>query len=344
MNKSQKNNKKTAGSGIKQDTFTDSNITSNRVSNKEIFLNVPKSDTVELNNSRRFNFSKRKGVGIIDLQDENIKLKVEIRKQITESNHLRIENNKMHEENLKNLRLIEEILHEAGKSATDLIQNILNEETNINYEKNKKEFSLSQNNFIRLREVYVIKKLKNYIHILKENLKVKEEEIENYKTNSKIMKYVNLENKYNSIINQLVVIENEYERLKSLYTEMTLKNKIFSEENEYFKNQMCKNKLNYEESKTKIKLLEDENKQLTHTNKLCEDKITYYSKFTHRDNKINLNENEKLKIDNQNLKSNLNLLESENKQLKEKIKILTKKIESTNENLRYFFKFIYIKI
>ncbi len=138
--------------------------------------------------------------------------------------------------------------------------------------------NVSANTFIRLREVYKINSLKKQISQLSKAITAKDQEIENYKNNIRCNKYSKLEYNYANNLNQLIQLKKENESFKLNFEEVSGKYSERMEENQKLLNSLNKYKIQFEETKIKNKILEDNNYEITTKNKYLEDKIVLLNK------------------------------------------------------------------
>ncbi len=171
---------------------------------------------------------------------------------------------------------------------------------------------------------------------MRQLIQQKEEEIENYRLNSKVMKYAKLEFAYNNTLNEYNIIKKEYDSMQINFEGSIQKYKEILEEKENFKNAFTKVKSQFEEIRSKMKTLEEENKQLYEIRKTHEYKISHLSKVIATSN--NLKNKDRPVISNtessvfvnssfDNLKTEKSQLEKKNADLLKEIKILKEKLE-----------------
>lgn len=266
----------------------------------------PKADFIRFNH----HYNNLHTLDAEKVKDELLKLKLENNKTKKEVNQLRIDNLKLEEDNKKNIMMIEEILYEAGRSPNEIIKNIMGNSSSDRTQQQEvfdsqppKEFNISPNNFIRLREAFVISSLKKQINAMKQILQLKEDEIERYKNSSKTHKFSKLNYNYTNNLSELNNVKKEYEILRNKFEEMNKKQLQTVEEREYCRNTMNKYKSQYDESKIKMRALEEDKVSLLETKKQNEDKISYLIKCNHQ-NKLNTTTNN---ITSGNGHNNMNL-------------------------------------
>jgi hypothetical protein len=223
-----------------------------------------------------------------------------------------------------------------------------NNENNKN-EKNENEsnFNLSIKSLIRMREVYVINNLKKQINTMKNSLRKKDEEIEEFKKNIKSAKYSKLEFNYNTNLNSYAKIKLENENVRKLCTEITEKFIKEKEENEKIGDLFIKQKSYLDEIKQKMKYLEEENKELNKKSNIMEDKINFLNtyatppaaSFNHKmiikkQDKILINYKEEL----ENLNENFN---KEKIRLDKRILYMDKDFKELKKCYEYFYLILY---
>lgn len=301
--------------------------------------------------SRRFSLSNvYKTVDIEVLKDQILKLKIESNRKTKELSILKIENLKLDEDNRKNLRVMEEILYAAGKSSDSIIQAILKSEdgstelnnlNNQNSQNNQEnaDFCITPSNFIRLREVFVISSLKKQITQMRQIIQQKEEELENIKLNSKVMKYAKLEYTYNNNLTELNQYKKENEYLKFNLEETIGKFKEISDEKENYRSLLNKMKSQIEEIKIKNKNLDEDNRNLIDNKRVHEEKICHLGKvietYNRAKNKEKITAEETtIKKENpniNNLQTVIDNLKSDKQKLEKKNTDLLKEIRQLRE-------------
>ena len=88
---------------------------------------IPNNNPSERTSINFMRFSHNNMFNLIDvdnLKDQILKLKTENNRKAKELSLIKKEKGKLEEDNKKNIRVMEEILSEAGKSATDIINKI----------------------------------------------------------------------------------------------------------------------------------------------------------------------------------------------------------------------------
>ena len=259
-------------------------------------------------------------------QDEILKLKMELNKKTFEFQELRIEYNRLDKAYKSNIILLEKLINEAN---SNILNNLSNDKDNENtnqefFNKNKlskntsksiennkninykNKTITSRNNILNIiGRNHLNQKLQQEIIDLKNEIKVKESIINNYKNNANVLKYKELDKKYSKIFSEFIQTRENNDKLKDLCE--TLNIKI----NNY------KQKVNA--LKHKNKLIENENEALKKKLSLYENKqdnsINSDNNIHQLDQKKNDTDKEE---DIQTLKEKINSLIEENKKLKEK--------------------------
>ena len=259
-------------------------------------------------------------------QDEILKLKMELNKKTFEFQELRIEYNRLDKAYKSNIILLEKLINEAN---SNILSNLSNDKDNeitnqefVNKNKTSKNTSKSiennkninyknktitaRNNLLSIiNRNHLNQKLQQEIIDLKNEIKVKESIINNYKNNANVLKYKELDKKYSKIFSEFIQTRENNDKLKDLCE--TLNTKI----NNY---------------KQKVKAVNYKNKQIENENEALKKKLSLYE--NKQDNSINSdnnshqlnqkkNNNDKDE-DIQTLKDKINSLIEENKKLKEK--------------------------
>lgn len=135
--------------------------------------------------------------------------------------------------------------------------------------------------FSRLKESYLLTNLKRQNMQIRKLLNEKEEEIENYKNNSRCAKYSKLEFNYSNNLNQLIQLKKENENYKNNIEELSSKYAEILDDNQKLMTSLTKYRNNFEELKIKSKNFEDANIELTSRNKYLEEKVNLLNKNIH---------------------------------------------------------------
>jgi len=163
--------------------------------------------------------------------------------------------------------------------------------------KNDNNHKLNLQSYIRLRELFVINSLKKQVASLKNLIKQKDEEIENYKSNLKCAKYSKLEFNYNKNLNSFIKTKKDYENVKKIQSDTSDKLLKEKEENDKLYSTLNRFKNQNDEMKMKLKFIEDENKELLIRNKTLEEKLSFMKTFSNPPShysKISLRQKENL--------------------------------------------------
>jgi len=196
---------------------------------------------------------------------------------------------------------------------------------------------LSLKNYVKLREIFVINSLKKQVLNMKNLLKRKDEEIENYKSNLKCAKYSKLEFNYNNNLNSFIKTKKDYESVKKIYSDTSEKLIKEKEDNDKLYNALNKYKAQYDELKVKIKVVEEENRDLINKNKGLEEKINFlktYSNPPSHFSKVSLRQKENLITTLKNdLQVSTDKFRSEKQRLEKRIYYLDKDFKRLKEIL-----------
>jgi len=181
--------------------------------------------------------------------------------------------------------------------------------------------NVSANTFIRLREVYVINSLKKQVNQLKKVISAKDQEIENYKNNVRCAKYSKLEFNYSNNLNQLIQLKKENENLRQNFEDISSKYSQEMEENQKILTALNKYRSQFDETKIKNKILEDNNLELISKNKYLEDKVALLNKsLIHQPVQLN-------RISVRELNNTINKLKEEILDIREKAKSDRQRLE-----------------
>lgn len=209
------------------------------------------------------------------LKDQNIKLKIDIHKNQQMLNLLKVEMNKIDDDNKKVLNLMEDILNRSHVNYNDIIKYI--EAIKSKDFTTEFEFNLNLEQESKVKETYLISHLKNYIFELKKSNMDMKDELSFLKCGQKISNYIKMEKDYNKKLFEIKELTNCYVKLKS----------------------RCEDK-DIEISSLKEMLLQKDNINAKHpkTNQSCD--------FSNIKNKENLNSDYLLKNDQLNIEKNKN--------------------------------------
>ena len=325
-------------------------------------------------NVLRKNNSEKKliinNVNYIDIdkyRDELIKLKQELNKRNKEYQELKVEYQKLEKENKSNLKLIELIICESdSNNSKNIMSNTnpffnINDNNKVNFEdnilfkekennnillkddKNIKIKNLCKQTIKKLKDKYLYCKMKAEIMHLKEEISEKDTLMSHLKSNSKIIKLRELDNKYADTYHELVELRDKFKQVENIKQDYFItKSKMSSlfQQLDFYKKQGKKQKEQLEkvslQNQNYIKIIENNENQKN----IEENKRKYYK-----------GENEKLKkqvkdITENNYKilgeldktkdktnKNINKIKNENKKLKEENEKYKKEIENLKKKI-----------
>ena len=274
-------------------------------------------------------------------QDEIIKMRIKYNKLNQQHLELKVEYNKLEREYKYNTKLMEAIIKEANIS---VVSEFLDDEknndqiSNTNRNNEIKQNNLSKSTLRFLREKSIYERLKREIIGLKEELREKENLIDNLKNNIKTSKFKELDSKYSEIFKELNEVKNRNEILENM-------------QQDYFNS---KNQIIF--LIQQIDLYKKENKkQKEQIEKLI---LSHKNSIEHKeenDNQKNLEEQKikMLKYENDKLKKRIKDLEEQNYLLTEKLeKIQTQsqsqidktRLKKDNEIKRYKSQIVELKL
>ena len=308
-------------------------------------------------NILRHNNSEKKliinNVNYIDVdkyRDELIKLKQELNKRNKEYQELKVEYLKLEKDNKSNLKLIELIICESDSSGTsNNVMNTnpfynLNDNNKVNFEdnlmfkekendnillkddKNIKTKNLCKQTIKKLKDKYLYSKMKEEIMHLREEISEKDTLMSHLKSNSKIIKLRELDNKYADTYQELVQLRDKFKKVENIKQDyLFAKNKMSNlfQQLDFYKKQGKKQKEQLEkvslQNQNYMKIIENNESQKN----IEENKRKYYK-----------GENEKLKKQIKDLsEQNYNLL-GEIQKLRDKSKKALAKIKNENKKLK----------
>ena len=308
-------------------------------------------------NSLRKNNSEKKliinNVNYIDIdkyRDELIKLKQELNKRNKEYQELKVEYLKLEKDNKSNLKLIELIICESDSSGTsNNVMNTnpfynLNDNNKVNFEdnlmfkekendnillkddKNIKTKNLCKQTIKKLKDKYLYSKMKEEIMHLREEISEKDTLMSHLKSNSKIIKLRELDNKYADTYQELVQLRDKFKKVENIKQDyLFAKNKMSNlfQQLDFYKKQGKKQKEQLEkvslQNQNYMKIIENNESQKN----IEENKRKYYK-----------GENEKLKKQIKDLsEQNYNLL-GEIQKLRDKSNKALAKIKNENKKLK----------
>ena len=261
-------------------------------------------------------------------KDEILKLKIELNKRYFDYQELKVEYNKLDKAYKSNIILLEKLINEANNNIIDNLsydnerekekenykelinikkinspKNIsksIDSKNNLSYNSNLKSknifLSIANRNHLNL-------KLQQEIVLLKNEIKEKDNIINNLKNNANILKYKELDKKLAKIFAELIQTREKNEKLDALNINLQSKLNFYKETSKKKHNKYKQIENENEYLKKKIYSLENKEDNLINTNNINQ---------TRKNN----NKDEEIK----NLKEKVKLLEEENKNLNEKIK------------------------
>ena len=308
-------------------------------------------------NILRHNNSEKKliinNINYIDIdkyRDELIKLKQELNKRNKEYQELKVEYLKLEKDNKSNLKLIELIICESDSSGTsNNVMNTnpfynLNDNNKVNFEdnlmfkekendnillkddKNIKTKNLCKQTIKKLKDKYLYSKMKEEIMHLREEISEKDTLMSHLKSNSKIIKLRELDNKYADTYQELVQLRDKFKKVENIKQDyLFAKNKMSNlfQQLDFYKKQGKKQKEQLEkvslQNQNYMKIIENNESQKN----IEENKRKYYK-----------GENEKLKKQIKDLsEQNYNLL-GEIQKLRDKSNKALAKIKNENKKLK----------
>ena len=308
-------------------------------------------------NILRHNNSEKKliinNVNYIDVdkyRDELIKLKQELNKRNKEYQELKVEYLKLEKDNKSNMKLIELIICESDSSGTsNNAMNTnpfynLNDNNKVNFEdnlmfkekendnillkddKNIKTKNLCKQTIKKLKDKYLYSKMKEEIMHLREEISEKDTLMSHLKSNSKIIKLRELDNKYADTYQELVQLRDKFKKVENIKQDyLFAKNKMSNlfQQLDFYKKQGKKQKEQLEkvslQNQNYMKIIENNESQKN----IEENKRKYYK-----------GENEKLKKQIKDLsEQNYNLL-GEIQKLRDKSNKALAKIKNENKKLK----------
>ena len=326
-------------------------------------------------NSLRKNNSEKKliinNVNYIDIdkyRDELIKLKQELNKRNKEYQELKVEYQKLEKDNKSNMKLIELIICESdsNNNSNNNINNVnpffnINDNNKVNFEdnfifrenennniflkddKNIKTKNLCKQTIKKLKDKYLYNKMKAEIMHLKEEISEKDTLMSHLKSNSKIIKLRELDNKYADTYHELVELRDKFKNLENIKQDYFItKNKMSNlfQQLDFYKKQGKKQKEQLEkvslQNQNFIKIIENNESQKN----IEENKRKYYKgeneKLKKQIKELSLN-NYNLLDEMQKLKDktnkNINKIKNENKKLKEENEKYKREIENLKKKL-----------
>lgn len=179
----------------------------------------------------------------MSLQDQIVIFKTYFNNKEKEFYSMKISYNKLAEENQKNLNIIHKILNNVN--------------VHRHIQENSNDRFLLQD-FETMKETYVINSLKVEIHNLKEELKLKDNKIEELTKQKKISKFIGIQNEYKTVCDEYIKLDNVHNELKQKYDNIK---EIYNElvfERDALKNSLSKYKTLNEDMKKKLKFYQNE--------------------------------------------------------------------------------------
>lgn len=183
----------------------------------------------------------------------------------------------------------------------------------------------------------MINSLKKQVGSLKNIIKQKDQEIENYKENLKCAKYSKLEFNYNKNLNSFIKTKKDYENVKKIQSDISDKLVKEKEENDKLYSSLNRYKIQYDEMKIKLKIVEDENKELLNRNKALEEKVNFMKTFSNPPShysKVSLRQKENLIISlKSELQASVEKYKSERQRLERRVYYMDKDFRRIKEIL-----------
>ena len=231
-----------------------------------------------INSSSNRLFSGSKYLDIERCQEDLMKMRIKYNKLNQEHLELKVEYNKLEREYKYNVKLMEAVIKEANASVvTEFLDEEKNEEKDNSKNNEIKQNNLSKSTIRILREKSIYERLKQEIMGLKDELREKENIIDELKNNIKTSKFREMDLKYAEVFKELNEVKKRNEMLENmqqdylnsknhiifllqqidLYKKENKKQKeqieklIISHQNSVMKNEENDNKKNLEEQKIK---------------------------------------------------------------------------------------------
>lgn len=246
---------------------------------------------------------------IISLQDQIVLFKTYFNKKENEFISMKVAYNKLVEENNKNLKIINKILSNVN------VHRHVNENSNDRFLIEDIE---------TMKETYVLNSLKMEVHKLRDQIIVKEQEIEDLKKQTKISKFIGIQDEYKTVCDEYIKLDRNYINLQGKYDELKLNLDQVLEEREALKNSLSKYKTLNDDMKRKLKFYQNETISAEFIQEDMKDKLIF-TKYSQKFLKNRIKEVETEKVD---LNNKVNLYEKykhEREQLESMISNLNKK-------------------
>lgn len=200
-----------------QTFYTKSKVLTKSIDNKTSVVLGSKTGKVKLLNPikiKQFSQDLPK-VDIEFLQDENIKLKIDLHKHRQSANLAKVEMSKLEEDNRKVLVIVHDILNKSNVDAQEIhryIQAIRNDDVLDNFTFN---IAITGDQESKVKESLVNLQLKNYVFSLKKIIIELREELQYLKSNTKIGNFIKVERELTKKSDEIQKLTQCYLKLKS---------------------------------------------------------------------------------------------------------------------------------
>lgn len=280
-----------------------------------------------------YNMNNTNCMDVEQLRDELIKVKSEYNKKNQDYHQLKIAYGKLNETNLENCKVIEKLIKEANRSLAARAEEPIDEAK----QSDEKITSIiganmSEESLKKTTAHYYNQRLLNEIMNLRQEISKKETLIETLKSNSKVLKYSEINSKYAKAFQELVELTKKYNKSIENQRKVEENNRELLEVIDYYRSENKKqssslDRLKQEREREVQRRREEQEKE----EKLQEEKKKQ-KEMKLRKEKSEVAQKEKK--DNEMMKSYETKLKSKNKQiieLEEKIE----ELERENEELKY---------
>lgn len=179
--------------------------------------------------------------------EEGIKLKKHIQQLENHTNSLKIDNTRLFEENKRLIHTIKDILIKSNKSDIELMNYY---EDAIQGVESTMKFQLQNEDYYKLKEVYLLANLKNQVISLRKLLNERDERIKYLLTTEKILNYSRMEHLLNHCRSELNELSDKYKNLKSLFDQTSSQLSLKTNEAEDYKSKYFRYRKYFENAKS----------------------------------------------------------------------------------------------
>ena len=280
-----------------------------------------------------YNMNNTNCMDVEQLRDELIKVKSEYNKKNQDYHQLKIAYAKLNETNLENCKVIEKLIKEANRNLAARAEDPIDEDK----QSDDKITSIiganmSEESLKKTTTHYYNQRLLNEIMNLRQDISKKETMIQTLKSNSKVLKYSEINSKYAKTFQELVDLTKKYNKSIENQRKVEENNRELLEVIDYYRSENKKQSNSLDRMRQeRERELQKRKEEIEREEKLQEEKKKQ------KEMKLKKEKSEmvqKEKKDNEMMKSYEMKLKSKNKQIFE-LEDKIEELEKENEELKY---------